>query len=227
MGGLNHLPNGRPPASFMCVNKSFRNMNQEATMQGNITTALLGGLFLIMALGVPVWARANSDEAQLESIRKDIDHSTTSSASSDKVKTLSSQFNVDPSVVEQLRANKQGWGETSIELAMAQRLTQTDTTNYPTMADALNKIETLRSQKMGWGKIANSLGFKLGPVVSAASHTRNELRKESRVEKSTGSLKSEKSEKAERSAKAEKIERPVSTGRPERPVHPERAARVH
>jgi hypothetical protein len=196
-------------------------------MQGNITTALLGSLFLIMALGVPVWARANSDETQLETIKKEIDHGTTSSASSDKVKTLSSQFNVDSTVVEQLRASNQGWGETTIELAMAQRLTQTDTTNYPTMAEALNKIETLRSQKMGWGKIAKSLGFKLGPVVSAASHTRNELKKESRAESSLGSMKSEKSEKAERSAKAEKIGRPDIAGHPERVARPERVERVH
>lgn len=196
-------------------------------MQGNITTALLGSLFLIMALGVPVWARANSDETQLETIKKDIDHGTTSSASSDKVKTLSSQFNVDPGVVEQLRANNQGWGETTIELAMAQRLTQTDVKTYPTMAEALNKIESLRSQKMGWGKIAKDLGFKLGPVVSAASHTRNELRKESRMEKSPGSVKPEKSEKAGRSAKAEKIGRPDIAGRPERAARPERAERVH
>jgi len=104
---------------------------------------------------------------------------------------------------------------------MAQRLTQTDATTYPTMAEALNKIETLRSQKMGWGKIANDLGFKLGPVVSAAMHTRNELRNESRMEKSPGSLKSEKSEKADRSPKAEKIGRPDTAGRPER------AERVH
>jgi len=227
MGGLNHLPNGRPPASFMCVNKSFRNMSQEVTMQGNITTALLGGLFLIMALGVPVWARANSDETQLETIKKEIDHNTTSSASSDKVKTLSSQFNVEPGVVEQLRANKQGWGETTIELAMAQRLTQTDAKTYPTMAEALNKIETLRSQKMGWGKIANSLGFKLGPVVSVASHTRNELRKESRAEKSTGSQKSEKSEKVGRSTMAGKTGRPEFVGRPDHPARPERTERVH
>jgi hypothetical protein len=196
-------------------------------MQGNITTALLGSLFLIMALGVPVWARANSDETQLETIKKEIDRGTTSSASSDKINTLSSQFKVDHSVVEQLRAKNQGWGETSIELAMAQRLTQTDATTYPTMAEALNKIETLRGQKMGWGKIAKDLGFKLGPVVSAANHTRNELRKESRMEKSTGSLKSEKSEKAERSPKAEKIGRPDTAGRPERTARPERAERVH
>jgi len=196
-------------------------------MQGNITTALIGGLFLIMALGVPVWARANSDETQLETIKQEIDHGAASSASSEKVRTLSSQFNVEPSVVERLRANKQGWGETTIELAIAQRLTQTDATNYPTMADALNKVETLRSQKMGWGKIANSLGFKLGPVVSTAMHTRNELRKESRMEKSPGSLKSEKSEKAEWSPKAEKIGRPDTAGRPERVARPERAERVH
>jgi len=196
-------------------------------MKGTIIATVLGGLFLVMALGVPVWARANSDETQLETIKQEIDHGITSSASSDKVKSLSSQFNVDPSVVEQLRATNHGWGETTIELAMAQHLTQTDAKTYPTMAEALNKVETLRSQKMGWGKIANSLGFKLGPVVSAAMHTRNELRKESRMEKSPGSLKSEKSEKAERSTKAEKIERPDIAGRPERTARPERAERAH
>lgn len=189
-------------------------------MQGNITTALLGGLFLVMALGVPVWARANSDEAQLESIRKDIDRGAVTSVSGDKIQTLSSQFNVDPSVVEKLQATNHGWGETTIELAMARRLTLTDATNYPTMAEALNKIETLRSQKMGWGKIANSLGFKLGPVVSTASHARNELRKESRVEKSPGTLKPEKAENASR---AERVERPGFAGRPERPARAERA----
>jgi hypothetical protein len=223
MGGLIHLPNGRPPATSMCVNILFRNTSQEATMKATITATVLGGLFLVMALGVPVWARANSDETQLETIKQEIDHGTTSPASSDKVKSLSSQFNVDPSVVEGLRANKQGWGETTIELAMAQQLTQTDAKTYPTMTDALNKIEALRSQKMGWGKIAIDLGFKLGPVVSAAMHTRNELRKESRLEKSPGSLKSEKSEKAVSSPKADKIGGPDSAGRSERVARPERA----
>jgi hypothetical protein len=196
-------------------------------MQGNITIALLGSLFLIMALGFPIRARANSDETQLESIKKEIDHNSTSPASSDKIKTLSSQFKVDSSVVEQLHAKNQGWGETTIELAMAQRLTQTDAKTYPTMAEALNKVETLRSQKMGWGKIANSLGFKLGPVVSTASHARNELRKESRVAGSQGSLKPEKTEKAERPTMAEKTGRPDYVGRPDHPARPERAERVH
>jgi hypothetical protein len=96
---------------------------------------------------------------------------------------LAGQFNVTPEAIQDLRANKRGWGETTIELAMAQHLMQTDANTYPTMAAALNRIETLRSQKMGWGKIANYFGFKLGPVVSTAQHVRNELRRESRPEK--------------------------------------------
>ena len=195
-------------------------------MKGTITATVLGGLFLVMALGVPVWARADADETQLETVKKEIDSSTTAPATGDKVQTLSTQFNVEPGVVENLRAKKQGWGETTIELAMAQRLTQTDATTYPTMAEALNKIETLRSQKMGWGKIAKDLGFKLGPVVSAAMHTRNELRKESRVERSSGSPKPEKAGKTERAARIEKVERPEIAGRPERAARPERAERA-
>ena len=109
---------------------------------------------------------------------------------------------------------------------MAQHLTQTDAKTYPTMADALNKIESLRSQKMGWGKIAKDLGFKLGPVVSAAMHTRNELRKESRAERSSGSPKPEKAGKTERAARTEKVGRPEIAGRPERTARPERAERV-
>ncbi len=195
-------------------------------MKGTITATVLGGLFLVMALGVPVWARADADETQLETVKKDIDNSMTAPATGDKVQTLSTQFNVEPGVIENLRAKKQGWGETTIELAMAQRLTQTDAQTYPTMAEALNKIETLRSQKMGWGKIAKDLGFKLGPVVSAAMHTRNELRKESRVERSSGSPKPEKAGKTERAARTEKVGRPEIAGRPERAARSERAERV-
>ena len=195
-------------------------------MKGTITATVLGGLFLVMVLGVPVWARADADETQLETVKKEIDSSTTAPATGATVQTLSKQFNVEPGVVENLRAKKQGWGETTIELAMAQHLTQTDVKTYPTMTDALNKIETLRGQKMGWGKIAKDLGFKLGPVVSAAMHTRNELRKESRVERSSGSPKPEKAGKTERAARTEKVGRPEIVGRPARPARPERAERV-
>jgi hypothetical protein len=107
---------------------------------------------------------------------------------------------------------------------MAQQLMQTDANTYPTMTAALNKIDTLRSQKMGWGKIANYFGFKLGPVVSAAQHVRNELRNEAR---GAGNPNAGKSGKPATANRVERAGRPERVSRPERPVRPERAARVH
>lgn len=194
-------------------------------MKGTLVTAVLGGMILLFSVSAPLWARVDADEAQLETVRKDIDKDWKSAEQPDRVQSLANQFNVAPEVVQDLRANKQGWGETTIELAMAQHLTQTDATTYPTMTEALNKIEMLRSQKMGWGKIANNLGFKLGPVVSAAQHVRNELRRESRPEK-TVTQKAEKSGKSQSMTRVEKAGRPERVSRPERPARPERAARV-
>lgn len=190
-------------------------------MNGQITAAVIGGLILVMGLGVPVWARTDAEEARLITVQKEIDSSTTAPGQTAQVEALAKQFNVEPSVVQDLRAKKQGWGETTIELAMAQRLAQTDPTAYPTFMDALSKIETLRAEKTGWGKIAKDLGFKLGPVVSAAQHARNELRRESQ----TGSAKV--SPKPENGAMSEKPARPDMAARPNRPERPERALRAH
>ena len=189
-------------------------------MNGTQTTAVLGGLILLFSLSTPLWARTDADEAQLEIVRKDIDKDWANAGQADRIQSLAKQFNVEPGVVESLRANKQGWGETSIELAMAQQLMQTDANTYPTMTAALNKIETLRSQKMGWGKIANYFGFKLGPVVSAAQHVRNESR-------AAGTPNAGKSGKPATATRVERAGRPDRASRPERPARPERAARVH
>jgi hypothetical protein len=195
-------------------------------MNGTLTTAVLGGLILLFSLSTPLWARVDADEAQLETVRKDIDKDWANAGQADRVQSLARQFNVTPEMVQNQRTDKQGWGETTIELSMAQQLIQTDATTYPTMTEALNKIETLRSQKMGWGKIANYFGFKLGPVVSAAQHVRNELRRESRPEKSVV-RKAEMSGKPETAARVERAARPERVSRPERPARPERAMRVH
>jgi hypothetical protein len=195
-------------------------------MNGTLTTAVLGALILLFSLSTPLWARTDVDEVQLETVRKDIDKDWANAGQADRVQSLARQFSVTPEAVQDLRANKQGWGETTIELAMAQHLMQTDATTYPTMTAALNNIETLRSQKMGWGKIANYFGFKLGPVVSAAQHVRNELRRESRPEK-PAIRKAEKSGKPETAARVERATRPERVSRPERPARPERAVRVH
>jgi hypothetical protein len=197
---------------------------EEKTMNGTLTTAVLGAMLLLFSLSMSLWARTDADEAQLDAVRKDIDKDWTNAKQADRVQSLASQFNVTPETVQSLRAKKQGWGETTIELTMAQQLTQTDANTYPTMAAALDKIGTLRSQKMGWGKIANYFGFKLGPVVSTAQHVRNELRNESHATAAPGAGKSAKPASAIRAERAEQSGRLT---RPERSVRPERAARVH
>ncbi|MEW6330821.1 MAG: hypothetical protein AB1560_05100 [Pseudomonadota bacterium] len=189
-------------------------------MNGTLTTAVLGGLLLLFSLSTPLWARTDADEAQLDAVRKDIDKDWANAKQADRIQSLASQFNVTPETVQSLRARKQGWGETAIELSLAQQLTQTDANTYPTMAAALDKIATLRSQKMGWGKIANYFGFKLGPVVSTAQHVRNELR-------ATAAPGTGKSVNPASVTKAERAVRPERVSRPERPARPERAARAH
>lgn len=176
--------------------------------------AVLGGLALVLVTSSPLWAQADQDDGRAQATQTAIDKDAASTkGSAIQVQTLSKQFNVPPSQIESMRAQKQGWGEITIQLAMAQHLTQTDPKTYPTMNDALAKIQSMRSDHMGWGKIAKDLGFKLGPVVSAAERTRHEL-----VAQGTSSGRTDQVAKQERT---ERTERPV---RPERPERPERAA---
>lgn len=170
-------------------------------------TMVFAGLLSVVLSGVPVWAQTDADEARLAKVQQSIDQETAAKGQATQVQTLAKEFNVAPSAVEGLRANKQGWGEITIELAMAQHLAQGDPKTYPTLADALNKIESLRAEKMGWGKIAQTLGFKLGPVISAAERARHDLGTGMRAEKSRNVEKNEGMERPER------VERPA---RPER-----------
>ena len=155
-------------------------------MKATITATVLGGLFLVMALGVPVWARADADETQLETVKKEIDSNTTAPATGDKVKTLSTQFNVEPGVVENLRAKKQGWGETTIELAMAQHLTQTDAKTYPTMADALKKLKPSGARRWAGARsprisASSSVPSSAPPCIPATNCGKNLAWKNHRV----------------------------------------------
>ncbi len=174
--------------------------------------SLIGILLLFGLPTTTTLAQTDADQARLETVAKNIDKDMASKGSNTQVQVLSKEFNVTPKTVEDLRA-KQGWGGVTIELAMAQHLTQTDPKTYPTMTDALQKIDTLRADKEGWGKIAKDLGFKLGPVVSAAEHSRVELIRDLHA--------------AERPAKIEKVERVERPDRPQRPERPERVDRPH
>jgi hypothetical protein len=175
-------------------------------------SSIIGTVLLIVLPTGTVLAQTDADQARVETVAKNIDKDMASKGSSTQGQVLSKEFNVTPKTVEDLRA-KQGWGGVTIELAMAQHLTQTDPKTYPTMTAALQKLDTLRAEKEGWGKIAKDLGFKLGPVVSAAEHTRIELNRDLQA--------------ADRPAKIEKVERVDRPDRPQRPERPERVDRPH
>jgi hypothetical protein len=119
-----------------------------------------------------VYANA-AEEGQLATESRHFDEDK--APDTQKVDTLAKQYNVQPETIQDLRSKGQGWGEVSIGMATAQELSKQDPKTYPTYGDALNKVESMRASGEGWGKIAKDLGFKLGPVISAARHTRNEL----------------------------------------------------
>lgn len=174
--------------------------------------AVFGGLALVLAASTPLWAQADQDEVRLQTANVAIDKDAASKGSAIQVQTLSKQFNVPSSQIESMRTQKQGWGEITIQLAMAQHLTQTNPASYPTLNDALAKIQTLRSEQMGWGKIARDLGFKLGPVVRDAEQARQDLAKD---------LRAARTEQVTRQERSDRPDRPT---RPERSERPERAA---
>ena len=181
-------------------------------------------ILLMILLSMPIlgepsipaaFAQTDADEARLQTVGKSIDQENAQKADSLKVQALAKQFDVPPATIEDLRNKRQGWGNVTIELAMAQRLAQTDPATYPTLNDALQKIDAMRADKMGWGKIGKELGVKLGPVVSAAEHTRVDVFRD---------LRAERIEKVE---KPEKHERPDRPDRPQRPDRPDRPQKLH
>lgn len=172
--------------------------------------AVFGGLALVFAATTPLWAQVDQDEGRLQATHATIDKDLAAKGSAAQVQALSKQFNIPPSQVESMRAQKQGWGEITIQLAMAQHLTQTDPKTYPTLNDALAKIQALRSENVGWGKIAKDLGFKLGPVVREAERARLDLAK---------GIRGERMEQVTKQERSERPERPIRPERPERSVH--------
>ncbi|MBI3898246.1 MAG: hypothetical protein HY308_08110 [Gammaproteobacteria bacterium] len=132
--------------------------------------AILGGLLLTSATAT-VLAAADADEARLKTISKNIDREALHQKENERAQALATEFSVSPDSVQKMRRQKQGWGEITVELAMAQRLAMTDPVSYPDTTLALAKVASLRSEKLGFGQIAHELGFKLGAVVSAAQRS--------------------------------------------------------
>ncbi len=174
---------------------------------------LIVPLTLMALSGGKTWAAADPDEKRLNAAQQQIDRKGTPP----NAEALATEFGVSTATVERLRAQKQGWGETTIELAMAQRLAKTNPTAYPTMDAALAKIEGMRAEKHGWGRIARDLGFKLGPVVSSVQRARHDMSPAPRTETKAQPERSMRNERPEG-----RPERPERSERPERPERPGR-----
>jgi hypothetical protein len=170
---------------------------------------------------------SSTEEASLRTTQQALDAEAVGRSGKSQAAALASQFKVEPQVVENLRATKQGWGEIGIRLALAQELAKIDPKTYPSMTEALARVGDLRAEGKGWGAIAKELGFKLGPVVSEANRVRHELRAEAKSAE-TGSVKPDKDlRKADdrHTQKAERAEHMTRPDRPERPQRPERVER--
>lgn len=180
---------------------------------------------VLLALCIPgkVGAQSASDEVRLQTMQREVEEDALKRGQTKHVELLSQRFQVQPSVIEELRNSKQGWGEITTRLALAEHLTKSDPTNFPTLDVALQRVGDLRNDKRGWGNISKELGFKLGPVVSDVKHSLQDLRREGQ----TGQLKVEKADtRGEQSSRPERFERPQRPERPEQPQRPERPERV-
>jgi hypothetical protein len=155
-----------------------------------------------------------SDDVKLRVTQQELDEDAAGRTQKAHAEALAKQFKVEPSVVENLRTSKQGWGEIAIRLGLAQELMKTDSKTYPTMAEAVQKIGDLRTQKMGWGAIAKDLGLTLGPVVIEVQRVRQEMRAEAKKAATEGvvtpgrALEQSQTERASQPNRPEKAQRP-------------------
>ncbi|MBI3635892.1 MAG: hypothetical protein HY216_06695, partial [Candidatus Rokubacteria bacterium] len=151
---------------------------------------------------------------------------------------IATQFKVDQTVVNDLRAKNLGFGEVTITLGLAQELVKKDPTL--TQQQAIDKILAQRASGRGWGVIARDMDLKLGKIVSEVKRVdrrvervarvekaeRREAEKAERAERVERVEKAEKAERAERPEKLEKVEKPEKVEKAQRAERVERVERV-
>ena len=182
-------------------------------------------MILALGNGGPVKAQSQTDEARMQTLQQEADKDALKRGQNAHAELLAKQFQLPASEVQKLRNSGQGWGEVTIQLALADKLVKTDSTNYPNLNAALERIGTLRNDGMGWGNISKELGFKLGPVVSDVRHSLNDLRRDIRTEEFKNGKVDKQDTRAELSDRIQRLDRPERPQRPERPERPEKPER--
>ena len=130
-------------------------------------------------LSMPLYAQfvpPASNDIKLQVTKQEIDEDAAGRASSIYAQALAAQFKSETKVVEDLRTSKQGWGEITIRLVLAQEAYKLAPGSYPNLIQPLQRIGDLRKEKQSWGEIAKQLGVDLAPVVAEAQRVRQELR---------------------------------------------------
>lgn len=145
-------------------------------------------------------------------------------------------------VTFQPATGKMGWGNVNIALALAQdelnqmgvtdptadqieavlnggTLTSTDGTSQ-----SLQGVLALRAEGEGWGQIANTLGFKLGDVVSASNNGGHSQAGAGHGNKPE--VASSHPDRADRPEHPDHPDRPQRPDRPDRPQRPDRPDHV-
>jgi hypothetical protein len=180
-----------------------------------------------VALAVPM-AAATADDAkdiakhgqQVQAKARELDADAARASSTPDgqrrlTERIAKQFNVQASVVTDVRARTGSYGQATIALALSQELMKRDKTL--SQQAALNTILAERQAGKGWGVIAHNFDLKLGHVISelkkadkAADHVAGKPEKEPKV------AKVEKAEKLDKPDKPEKLEKPAKPEKPSR-----------
>jgi hypothetical protein len=200
-------------------------MRREAIASAFVVGLLTAGVALTVPLAAAADDRQDTakHEGQLQREAKQLDGdaaraSNTPDGQRRVTERIAKQFNVQPSVVTDLRNRRLGFGGATIALALSQELMKRDSSlSQPA---ALERILAQRQAGKGWGVIARDLGLKLGHVISdvkkAGKATEQIAGKPDEVAKADKGEKSDKPEKPAKPEKIEKIEKPARAEKPGR-----------
>ena len=165
---------------------------------------LAGGLIGVTLSIVPALAdNVAKEEQQLEKAATSLDQTSSEpQGAKEDAQRLETTFGVDQTRIDGLRSQNLGYGEISIALSLAQKMSGGIT-------DAnVQSIMAMRTGNppMGWGAIAKQLGEKLGPIVSQVNDVSHESHQQA--------------EKMDRPDKPEKVEKPERPEKPDKPQKP-------
>jgi hypothetical protein len=189
-----------------------------------LSRSFVRGLLVVgVAVAVPMTATADNandiptQERKLRAEARELDADAARAAMTPDgqrrlTERIATQFNVQGSLVTDLRARIGGYGQATIALALSQELMKRDKSLG--QQAALNTIVAERQTGKGWAVIAHDLDLKLGQVIS-------ELKKADKVAAHVAG----KPEKEPKVAKVDKAEKPDKPEKPEKPAKPENPGR--